>query len=123
MKHTSPDDSRFRSFMSDSTVRYALMGVFIILAVEGGTYSFVRESLPPQVPLFYSLPWGAERLAPPEFLLILPASTLAITVVNGILALWWYFAEKLVSRLLVLASFIVGLLGLYTFIRIVLLMS
>lgn len=123
MKHTSPDGSRLRLFMNDSIVRYAFVGVFIILAVEGATYGFVRESLPPQVPLYYSLPWGAERLAPPEFLLILPTSTLAITVVNGILALWWYFSEKFVSRLLVLASCTVGLLGLYTFIRIVLLMS
>ncbi len=48
-----------------------------LLAVLGS-----RGFLPPLVPLFYGKPTGADQLAPTLFLLIIPAVSLLITIIN-----------------------------------------
>lgn len=43
-------------------------------------------NLPPQIPLFYSRPWGEEQLAPKLFLGLLPLVCLITLLINKILA-------------------------------------
>ena len=42
-------------------------GIVVVAATVmlGGIMGFMRNNLPPQIPLFYSLPWGEEQLAAP----------------------------------------------------------
>jgi len=42
----------------------------------------VWRFLPPQVPLFYSRPWGSLQLVNPVYLTLLPAVSLALLVIN-----------------------------------------
>ncbi len=43
------------------------------------------NKLPPEVPLFYSLPWGEEQLGKPLNLLLLPFSSLVFYLLTTIL--------------------------------------
>ncbi len=43
---------------------------------------FAYPHLPPQVPLFYSRPWGEEQLVAPIFLVILPLLSFFIFLLN-----------------------------------------
>jgi len=43
---------------------------------------FFWRKLPPEIPLFYSRPWGKEQLAKPLFLFLLPGLTLVIFLIN-----------------------------------------
>lgn len=49
-----------------------LAGVAGCLAVGLGLWEIFNNRLPPQVPLWYSKPWGEMQLATPAWLLVIP---------------------------------------------------
>ena len=62
--------------------RVSVANGFVIVAtlILGGYVGlFLRDKLPPQIPLFYSRPWGEEQLATPSYLVI----PLALIVLCG----------------------------------------
>lgn len=75
--------------------------------------------LPPQLPLFYSRPWGEEQLIYPTGLLILPGLSLAVFLTNLFLLSLIPQEEKLLQKILTTASFIFSLLCLITLIQII----
>lgn len=76
--------------------------------------------LPPQVPLFYSHPWGEEQLASPVFLFLLPGGIFLILMSN-LVATLFFSEEKLLLRILALASGLCSFLAFYGLIRILIL--
>jgi hypothetical protein len=81
------------------------------------------DSLPKQVPLYYSLPWGAQRLAPTSSLFLLPSFSIVFSLINNLLAAFTLHSIQIVSRLLVIFSLIYSVLSLITLIHIVYLIS
>jgi len=55
---------------------------FIFLLAQLGLILFFWRKLPPEVPLFYSRPWGKEQLASPWLLFVLPVLTLVVSLLN-----------------------------------------
>jgi hypothetical protein len=53
----------------------------VIIGIQVGLLLLFR-SLPPQLPLFYSLKWGESRLASPTYLWMLPASASIVMLVT-----------------------------------------
>ena len=76
-------------------------------------------SLPTQLPLFYSLPWGEAQLGSKPQLLLLPSISLLICLVN--LTIVWHLHRSLVTlrRTLLLAAAAVSLMMTLTLIGIV----
>jgi len=60
--------------MKKATIAFLLVQISLIL--------FFWSKLPPEVPLFYSRPWGKEQLVNPWFLFLLPGLTLVIFLFN-----------------------------------------
>ena len=54
----------------------ALLFPILCILVMLGIIAWFYKSLPPQIPLYYSRPWGDEQLAAPIFLLLLPLGSL-----------------------------------------------
>ncbi|MGB9911464.1 MAG: hypothetical protein ACPLKP_02555 [Microgenomates group bacterium] len=54
----------------------------LIIFLQLGIIIFSWQNLPPQIPLFYSLPWGKERLSSSLSLFILPIFSLGIFLIN-----------------------------------------
>jgi hypothetical protein len=54
---------------------------FSFLIAQLGLILFFWKKLPPEVPLFYSRPWGKEQLVNPRFLFLLPGLTLVIFLI------------------------------------------
>jgi len=46
--------------------------------------------LPPQVPLFYSQPWGNSQLVNPVYLILLPSISLGLLIINLFLSLSFF---------------------------------
>jgi len=61
-----------------------ILNIFFILATAI-TLVFAYSHLPPQVPLFYSRPWGEKQLVAPVFLVILPILSFFIFLLNTFL--------------------------------------
>lgn len=72
-----------------------------------------NSNLPPQVPLFYSRPWGEPMLAPKNLLWILPVICACVTLINFSLALVLLKGRKFLERVLYIFSFIVATGTLY----------
>jgi len=67
---------------------------------------FRFSELPPQVPLYFSLPWGDGRLAPASSLFLLPTFSILITIINHLVAIFLVSQHLLFSYLLIIFSLV-----------------
>jgi len=75
--------------------------------------------LPPQLPLFYSRPWGEEQLVHPANLFILPSLGLLIFFVNLFVLSFVPKGEKLINQILISLILVFNFLSLITLIQII----
>lgn len=98
--------------------------IFTAIFMSSLIFFFLRWSkLPPEVPLYYSLPWGEKQLASPWELTILPTLALSIMVTNFFLAFFFAQDNKLLLKILIYTSLFVSIILLYNFIQIIILVS
>lgn len=114
---------KFSAFWQEKTIRIATRISFAVLFFTLGFLILTWRRLPPQVPLFYSLPWGEEQLGSPSFLLILPLSCLIFGVLNFFLAFFSFEKQPLASKILVWLTVIVTLLASLTLVKIIFLIT
>jgi hypothetical protein len=84
--------------------------VFFIL-VQVVLLFFKFSDLPPQIPLYYSQPWGESQLAPASSIFILPALSLFVLLLNNILAVFFLKSVQLLSRFLIITSLVFSFLS------------
>jgi len=88
--------------------RAGVAGVLLMVAV----LLFAWKRLPPEVPLFYSRPWGESQLAEKEWLWVLPGVGVGVLVLNLKIASLFFKEEPFLIKGLVWgATLIVGLLA------------
>jgi len=74
--------------------------------------------LPPQIPLFFSQPWGELQLSQPFFLVVLPLLSFTLLITNTLLATVFLDKEAFLSQVLVVGSTFVSLFNLIAIIKI-----
>lgn len=84
---------------------------------------FFWRWLPPQVPLFYSRPWGESQLVSPARLLLLPLLSLLVFILNFGIVLKTSKEEKFIARILVGAGVIFTFLCTLALFRIIILIT
>lgn len=75
--------------------------------------------LPPKLPLFYSLPWGDNQLGNHQQLLIIPGIITLITLLNLILSWQLHSSQIFFKRLLLYSSWLITLILIITFSKII----
>lgn len=80
-------------------------------------------NLPPQLPLFYSRPWGEAMLASPLLLWILPTIAVFLTIVNFSVAIFWFKTNHFLMRVLVIFTALVAFATLYDTVKIIALLT
>ena len=90
------------------------------LATGGGLWLVFSRQMPPQVPLWYSQPWGEAQLGRPAEILVLPAMAMGIGVACG------WISKRLMrhpplSAMLAAASIVTQVILMLGMLRIVLL--
>ncbi len=95
--------------------RYSLFLLFfqIILII------WFYNQLPPEIPIFFSRPWGEPWLSSPASIFILPLFSLLTLLLNYFLALYLYAKKVLLSELLVIFGFIVSLFSTISLLQII----
>lgn len=78
--------------------------------------------MPPQVPLFYSRPWGEEILAPPYLLFILPFASLLVLLINFLIILS-FDQNHLLKMILANASALFSFLAFFNLLKIITLIA
>src|SRR4030042_7042159 len=69
--------------------------------------------LPPEIPIFYSRPWGEQMLATPIFLWILPSLTILFAGLNYLIDLFLVREYFFLQRVLILINAIIAFATLY----------
>ena len=103
--------SAMGKFWQDKTSSVLLRWNIILVTFQFVYLFFRYRSLPPEVPLFFSEPWGKAWLAPTAALFLLPFFSLLIGLGNHVIALTIYLKWPLLSRLLVVFSLIFSVLA------------
>lgn len=80
----------------------------------------LSKSLPPKLPLFYSLAWGDTQLVSSQQLFIIPSIIVLITLFNLILTWQLHSSQVFFKRILLFSSLLVSIILTITFFKIVL---
>ena len=94
---------------------------FICLQI--GLLAWKFATLPPQVPLYYSLPWGQSQLVNSSSLFLLPTISVVILFIDNLFSVSFFKNFELLSRLSVVTSLIASFFLTITLFRIVFLIS
>lgn len=106
---------RFSYIIFISCILAVMVQISLILVSWG--------KLPPQIPLFYSRPWGEAMLASPIFLWILPITSSAFFIINFLVVIILKREEMFLSRILTSFSLICCLALLYDTAKIISLLT
>ena len=118
-----PKFEKIQSMLRDNLI-ITLVKCFIVIIIGfAGIGLWKWQYLPPQVPIFYSLPRSSEQLARSIFVFILPLFSMVFFSVNFFLASIFYEKEKLASLFLIISSTVTSFLLFITFLKIILLIT
>ncbi|KKS98206.1 MAG: hypothetical protein UV73_C0003G0148 [Candidatus Gottesmanbacteria bacterium GW2011_GWA2_43_14] len=115
--------NKLKRVLKDTIILRCLQIFLILMAVFMAVIVWKWQELPPELPLFYSLPRSEDVLGTPYTLLILPVLSIVIFMVHLAWAAQIYEREMLTSRILAVTALTVGLILLITFLRIIFLIS
>ena len=101
------------SIRKDRFVFFAYGFCLISFLLQSGILLLSWNTLPPQVPVFYSRPWGERILSQQIFLSILPAITIISLLLNQVLRNFFSKSDLFLSRVLVSFSILVAFLCLF----------
>ncbi|OGG08126.1 hypothetical protein A3D05_05305 [Candidatus Gottesmanbacteria bacterium RIFCSPHIGHO2_02_FULL_40_24] len=93
---------RIKEVLRDNIIKKSCQVFLIILAFFTATLIWKWKNLPPELPLFYSLPRSEEQLASPYHLLIIIAAIIIIFLLHFFISVLLYRKELLASRILLI---------------------
>lgn len=108
---------------SDRIIKRTTWMTLVILVFFIIIYVWRLRDLPPQLPLFYSLPRGNDQLGNPILIALLPIFSVVITLINLIVGAYVYAEEILLARILMILGSFITILLFITFIKIILAVS
>ncbi len=110
-------------FWQEKINAHILRWNILFIFLELGLLVIKFNSLPPQVPLYFSLPWGDQRLTSVSSLFLLPSFSILILVLNNFISQILFTTSLLLSRLLVVFSLVFSFLSLISLFQIIILVS
>ena len=91
----------------------------ILVIGSGMMVAVMYRRLPPEIPLWFSRPWGTAQLAAKEWVVILPGSMLLISIGAIAAARMVDQKEKLLARMIMGGAGVIDFLLAYALLRII----
>lgn len=110
---------KLKKFLRRPLTKRSAVIVLVLASVGAGVIILRWGALPPELPLYYSLPWGEQQLASPYELLLLPIISLVFYFLNLLLAFLFAKENRLLYKILVFTAVFAYILLTYSLIRIV----
>jgi len=104
---------------SDKLVLYVFIFSILSVLAQSEVILINWGQLPPEVPIFYSRPWGELMLASPRFLWILPVITAVFVFINYFIALFIIRSQYFLNRVLIVFSALIASATAYDMTRII----
>ena len=113
----------WRSLQTNRLIALSTRGVFLFTFVSLLFFLWRTRFLPPEVPLWYSRPWGQDQLAHPLWLLMLPTGSLLWYGLNLVIATYVTAEYLIFTQVLFLTSLLASFLASVTLIKILFLVT
>ena len=112
-------DKGGRLWLEDASVKWGVWGGIGCWVLAVGLLIFNWRGLPPQMPWFYSLPWGENQLVEKGWLLAIVVAFGGLMVIDVFLARFLGKDELLLKRILVWGGMVTELLMILSLIRVI----
>lgn len=107
-----------RLIFQDKFFSWTIKISLFLIILQTAILFFFWKRIPPEVPFFYSRPWGEEQIAGKEFLFVAPFCLLVFTLVNMWLVGIFFQKEKLLGRIFVFTHILIDFLFTVSFFKI-----
>lgn len=107
----------------DELIKKSIILTLVIFFLFTIILALKLKDLPPQLPLFYSLPRGNDQLGNPILLLILPLSSFLIEIINTLISAYLYKKEILLARMFAIIGSFISVVLFISFIKIISIVS
>lgn len=81
------------------------------------------NNLPPQIPLFYSLPWGENQLAETWMIFIIPILMILFIFINNFLEKKFFLNNNLIKKIFYYLNLLIIISFTYIYLKIIFLIS
>jgi len=105
-------------WLHKKTARY-IRTTFLLILLQVAVIIIFFSRLPPEIPLFFSRPWGEAQLASPLFLLILPLISFTILLVNSLFATLIISTNEFLASTLTFGSAIFSFFNLIAILKVI----
>ena len=112
-----------KGIFSDKFTFTSFFICLVLLIIQCGTIALYWKKLPPEIPIFYSMPWGSQMLGRTAFIWLIPFLNLILTLFNLSLAITILKGNKFLSTVLVSTCLLIGFIAFYSVIKTVTLLS
>lgn len=110
-------------FLNDKTSFWSFLVSIIFMVFQVSLIAFYWKRLPPEIPLFYSKPWGSSMLAHQIFIWLIPTLSFLFIFVNFCIVIFFLQENKFLNRVLCATSLLVGFATFYGLLRILTLLA
>jgi len=105
-------------FPKDKLLAWNIRMDFFLVLSQSLLLVLLYKYIPPQIPLFFSQPWGDDQLVDKIYICLIPATLLLVFIVNIFLSSLFFQKEKLLSRIIIFTTTLIFVLLTVTFIKI-----
>lgn len=105
-------------FLKDKTSFWFFVASILFIIIQVSLIAFYWKRLPPEIPLFYSRPWGSSILAHMQFIWFIPSIAFFFVIVNYCIVIFFLQENKFLNRVLCVTSLLVGFTTFYGILRI-----
>lgn len=121
--HTKEAADTWKQLKSNWLITLTNRIVAVVTVLAFALFLIRYHTLPPQVPIWYSQPWGADQLAHPLWLLILPLGSAILYIVNTTIAIYVLSEYLIFVQVTFLTSMVVSLLSFVSLVKILFLVT
>jgi len=109
----------WKTLLTNKVVTISTYGGLVFPLVGMVIIAVVWNTLPPVIPIWFSKPWGVERLSPTGWLFILPLSSFLITAINAYIAAFLIKEYLVFSQIISLSSIVISMLSIFSLVKII----
>ncbi len=99
-----------KSILKDKFYIWSLIAIIILLFLQLLAIVFFWKYIPPQIPVFYSYPWGQEQLVDKKLIFFFPIQLLLFLIINYFLSAFFFLKEKLLSKFFIFSLSLTAIL-------------
>lgn len=113
-------NASIKQLLEDKIVLIMLSASILVLAINAGFIFLTLKNLPPLIPIFNQLPWGEDRLGTKMFIFAPVGIVVLFLIANIFFSSLTYKNMPLISRFIMVISFLVSILALLIVLRTIL---